>query len=62
MRNKNKVYCDCCGTFLRELDKKEMNMVNQMRKNGMRFNCGYVCNDCAFKNDKRLSSKQETAQ
>lgn len=59
MRYKNKIYCDCCGKFLRVLDKKEMEKIKNTRDIGFRTNCAFVCDSCSKKNEKELKNKIE---
>lgn len=60
MRHKDKIYCDCCGVFLRTLNNNEMKEVKNISDMGGRLNCAVVCDKCSKRNEKNLKKKFES--
>ena len=49
MRRKNKLICDECLKFIRELNKKEMDKIEKDRHEGTRTNCSTICGKCKYR-------------
>jgi hypothetical protein len=47
MRIKNKLYCDYCGKYLRELTKKQMQEIIKARKEGTMLCYIAECKSCS---------------
>ncbi len=48
MRRKNKLICDECLSFIRELNKEEMVKIEKDRHEGTRTNCSAICGKCKY--------------
>ena len=48
MRRKNKLICDECLSFIRELNKEEMDKIEKDRHEGTRTNCSAICGKCKY--------------
>lgn len=47
MRRRNKIYCNKCGGFIRELSNKELRKIDQDRFKGTRTSYDIICKTCS---------------
>lgn len=49
MRRKDKLICDECLSFIKELDQEQMDKIEKDKSEGARTNCSAICGKCSSK-------------